>query len=138
MDDCPFCEINRTRNRIVHETEHSLTLLSNPRLLPGHALVIPKRHIEQPWDLRPEELADIFKEIWRVEQKMLKTDLATGVDIRQNYRPFLAQGRLKVNHLHFHILPRTFQDELYQTSMRFEVFTDVSEVEREKMAKLLD
>ncbi|HEX3568925.1 MAG TPA: HIT domain-containing protein [Candidatus Saccharimonadales bacterium] len=137
MEGCPFCEINRTRNRIVHETEHSLTLLSNPRLMPGHALVIPKRHVEKPWELEDAELTDIFHEMWRVEQKLLETKLATGVDIRQNYRPFLVQGRLKVNHLHFHVLPRTNEDELYETSMRFEQFHDLSDTERDHITNLL-
>jgi diadenosine tetraphosphate (Ap4A) HIT family hydrolase len=26
----------------------------------------------------------------------------------------MEQGRLKVDHVHFHLLPRTFKDELYQ------------------------
>ncbi len=69
---------------------------------------------------------------------MLASGLATGCDVRQNYRPFLVQGRLKVDHVHFHILPRTFQDELYEKSMRFEtdMFQDMTERERELVLQI--
>jgi histidine triad (HIT) family protein len=106
--------------------------------MPGHTLIIPKRHIEKPWELTTEELLDIFNNIWWAEHKLLKGGIATGCDIRQNYRPFMPQGRVKVNHLHFHVMPRTLEDKLYQESMRFErdLFKDLPEDEREQVVKL--
>ena len=131
---CPFCNTDSIKNRILHETDLSIVLLSNPRLLPGHTLVVPKRHIEKPWELEGAELQDIFENIWWVEQKLLR--MAEGCDIRQNYRPFLPQGRVKVNHVHFHVLPRNNKDQLYERSMRYEVFEDLSGVESDKIAEL--
>lgn len=124
MAACPFCLPTLPERRIVRATDHTLTVLSDPRLLPGHTLVIPKRHIEEPWELREEELLAIFHEINRVRALLL--DKAEGVDIRQNYRPFLPQGRTKVDHVRFHVLPRNNKDELYQQSMRYEtaLFTE--------------
>lgn len=43
----------------------------------------------------------------------------------------MKQGKLKVDHLHFHLLPRTFQDDLYERSMKYEtdIFSDLPDGE---------
>ena len=136
MKDCPFCN---AKERVLKENEHALAILSNPRKMPGHFLVIPKRHIEEPWELKKKELADIFDLIFFIEQKIIGK-LGDGCDIRQNYRPFKKQSRLKVDHIHFHVYPRYFEDYLYKVSERFEtdLFTDLDESEQDEVAKLLD
>lgn len=100
---------------------------------------MPKRHIEQPWDLTNDELQDIFELIFFIEQRILG-ELGDGVDIRQNYRPFLMQNKLKVNHVHFHVYPRSNQDYLYQVSEQFEtdLFADLDAKEAAAVAKLLE
>lgn len=135
---CPFCEIDPVRNRTLQESEHARVIFSNPRLMKGHLLVIPKRHVEQPWDLEEHELKQIFSHIHDL-QKRISSSLGTGCDVRQNYRPFMKQGRLKVDHLHFHLLPRTFQDDLYERSMKYEtdIFSDLPINEADSVAKLL-
>lgn len=135
---CPFCEIDPTRNRTFQESEHTRVIFSNPRLMKGHLLVTPKRHVEQPWELTEHELKEIFRHI-HVLQKKLAEKLGTGCDIRQNYRPFMKQGKLKVDHLHFHLLPRTFQDDLYERSMKYEtdIFSDLPVDEVDAVTKLL-
>lgn len=133
---CPFCEINPIRNRTLQESEHVRVIFSNPRLMKGHLLVIPKRHVEQPWELTEVELKEIFSHIHGLQQKISST-LGTGCDIRQSYRPFMKQGRLKVDHLHFHLLPRTFQDDLYEKSMKYE--TDIfSELPPKEIEDVID
>lgn len=104
----------------------------------GHLLVVPKRHVEQPWDLTSLELKEIFSHIHDLQKKLSNT-LGTGCDIRQNYRPFMKQGKLKVDHLHFHLLPRTFQDDLHERSMKFEtdIFTDLLDDEVNEIRKAL-
>src|SRR3546814_6369400 len=116
MKDCPFCN---SKERVIRENDHAFAVLSNPRKMPGHFLVMPKRHIEKPWELKPEELQDIFDLIFFIEQKIIGT-LGDGCDIRQNYRPFMQQSKLKVDHIHFHVYPRYFDDYLYKVSERFE------------------
>lgn len=133
---CPFCN---TKDRVLKENEHASVILSNPRKVPGHFLVLPKRHIEEPWQLTADELTDIFKLIFVVEQAILKGGLGTGVDIRQNYRPFLSQSKLKVDHVHFHVYPRSLEDYLYQVSEKFEtdLFADLDPLEAREVGKLL-
>lgn len=133
--DCPFCNSDE---RVLKENEHAFALLSNPRKMPGHFLVMPKRHIEQPWELTETELKDIFEIIFFIEKKIIGK-LGDGCDIRQNYRPFLEQSKYKVDHVHFHVYPRYFEDYLYKVSEQFEkdLFTDLDKDEHNEVAKLL-
>src|ERR1700759_1567438 len=112
MDEhvCPFCSLKPAE--IIKSNEHAIVVLSNPRKVPGHTLVLPKRHIEKPWELTPQELQDIFDLIFFVEQRYIGK-LGDGVDVRQNYRPFINENQLKVDHVHFHIIPRYSQDYIY-------------------------
>lgn len=133
---CPFC--NPT-DRVLKENEHALLILSNPRKVPGHFLVLPKRHIEEPWQLTADELTDIFKLIFVAEKVILKGALGTGVDIRQNYRPFKKQDELKKNHVLFHVVPRAKDDYIYSVSEKFEhdLFAELDALERKEVEKLL-
>lgn len=133
--DCPFCLVG---DRVLKENKLARAFLSNPRKVPGHFLVIPKRHIERPWDLTSEELKDIFQLLFFIEQRLVR-HLGEGADIRQNYRPFMQAGRIKQNHLHFHLYPRYQDDYLYQIAEKFEtdLFTDLDPGENEEFAHLL-
>jgi len=135
MNNCPFCD---PKDRVLKENEHAFVLLSNPRKVPGHFLVIPKRHIEQPWELNEAELKDIFELIFFVEQRIVGK-LGDGVDIRQNYRPFVKQGRLKVDHIMFHVIPRGPEDYIWKVSEHYEkdLFVELDSLEAKEVAKLL-
>jgi histidine triad (HIT) family protein len=120
MNECPFCTILTEKNsRLFKEYKYSFLVFSDPRLVPGHLLVIPKRHVEKLSELPEEEKTELFKLVEEYQEKILTT-IASGCDIRSNYRPFMKQGRLKVNHLHFHLQPRENEDLLFQGSQRFE------------------
>lgn len=132
---CPFCD---AKDRILKENDSAILILSNPRKVPGHTLVLPKRHIEAPWQLTAEELQDVFKLIFFAEQRILLGGLGDGVDIRQNYRPFKKQDTLKKNHVLFHVVPRAKDDYIYTTAEKFErdLFADLDDKERKEVAKL--
>jgi histidine triad (HIT) family protein len=134
--DCPFC--NPTE-RVLKSNKHAQVILSNPHKVPGHILVIPKRHVEKPWELTHDELHDIFDLIWEIERKIVGK-LGDGVDIRQNYRPFMEQSKLKVDHIHFQIIPRSLHDYIYKVSEQYEteLFADLDPEEAKAVAKLLD
>ncbi len=132
---CPFCKIERSL--LVKNGKFVYVQLSNPRLVDGHMLVIPKRHVEYLHELNEEERKELFDVIIEIQQKVLDR-FSSGCDIRQNCRPFLPEGRLKVNHVHIHIIPREKDDELHQKSMKFqdELFRELTEEERVKFIKL--
>lgn len=136
MNNCPFCD---PKDRVLKESDNAFVLLSNPRKVPGHFLVIPRRHIEQPWELSHEEINDVFELIKLVEQRIVGK-LGDGCDIRQNYRPFVKQSRVKVDHVHFHVIPRSFEDYIYAVSEKFEddLWAELDGVERKEVSKLLD
>lgn len=99
----------------------------------------PKRHVEKPWDITPEEREDIFELIGFIEQRLIAAGLGDGCDVRQNYRPFMKQGRVKVDHVHYHVIPRSLEDYIYQISEKYdsELFADLDPAEAKEVAKLL-
>lgn len=125
---CPFCENEAPKHRLIKTGRYAYVVLSSPRLMPGHTLVIPKRHVSKISDLRLEESQEIFELLTEFFEKII-TRLATGCDIRQNYRPFQpADNYYKVNHLHFHLQPRTDKDNLYLNCQTYEqkIFQDLT------------
>lgn len=130
--DCRFCTIiNDETEHVVAYRRHCFVLLSNPRLVPGHLLVIPRRHVEQPSELSEEERKDFFDTMLEYQDYIL-AHVAPGCDMRQHCKPFLPESRLKVNHVHVHLLPRTFQDEIYiHTQKNDELFTEMTNQERD-------
>ncbi|MDB5169026.1 MAG: hypothetical protein JWO41_382 [Candidatus Saccharibacteria bacterium] len=134
---CPFCN---PLERIVKSNSTAQVILSDPRKIPGHTLVMPKRHVEKPWELTAEELSDIYALIFDVEQKLINGKLGDGVDVRQNYRPFMQQSKLKLDHVHFHVVPRSLEDYIYAVSEKYdtELFAELDDDEREAVTKLIE
>ena len=135
---CPFCELDPQRTVVLEERAFAFVALSNPRLMPGHLLVIPKRHVEQIIWLGTLEMIECFSLLQSYEAKIIAYLGAGGCDIRQHYRPFLSESELKIDHMHFHLLPRNLDDELYQKSLRHEqeLFSSPEETEQELMVHL--
>jgi len=137
--ECPFCREQKDKQRVVRETKNTFTILSNPYLLKGHCLVVTKKHVEKLSDIPKEMLMELFEEASKVQDLLMEKIGAPGCDIRQNYRPFIPNGEIKVSHFHLHVLPRWFEDELYRKSMIFEkdVFKKLSGEERIALEKNL-
>jgi len=124
---CVFCKLDSVKERVVGETENTVAILSNPSLVKGHVLVIPKRHVEKLSELNKQEITELMEHVVKIQEGLLKK--FKGCDIRQNYRPFQKEDRLKVNHLHIHIQPRELFDELYEKCQIHEkdIFQDLNE-----------
>jgi len=133
---CPFC--GSDDHTVAKQNDLAQVILSDPHKVPGHVLVMPKRHVVQPWELTPEELQACFDLIYFIEQRFIGK-LGDGIDVRQNYRPFKGQDDFKVNHVLFHVLPRSADDYLYSVSEHYEaeLFAALDEVERDAVTKLL-
>jgi len=133
---CPFCNL---RERVLKENGFANLFLSNPRKVTGHFLVTPKRHIEKPWEMTKQEIQAIF-ELVSFAQKRLTERVSEGCDVLQHYRPFMKQDRIKVNHIHYHIIPRGFNDKIYQKVEKYEteaLFEDLTDDEHNNMAEVL-
>jgi histidine triad (HIT) family protein len=127
---CPFCTIDTKRTKIINSKPYTIVILSNPRLVPGHLLVIPKRHVEKLSELIEEEKNELCNTVIEFQEKILLR-VSSGCDVRQNYRPFLKEGRLKVDHLHIHLIPREFKDDIFRHIQIFEnnLFKELDEKE---------
>lgn len=137
--DCPFCTSARNEGRILKEGQHTYVIFSNPRLMPGHLLVIPKRHIDgRIEELSTEERDEIFDFLSEFQAKILDR-VASGCDIRQNFKPYVKNSRTHVNHMHWHLQPRELRDEIFQKAdiYRDPLYMDLSAEERERLSTLL-
>lgn len=136
---CPFCTTVRSEGRILKDGKYSFVIFSNPRLMPGHLLVIPKRHIEgRIEELSREERNEIFDLLAEFQTKILER-LAAGCDIRQNYKPYVENSETHVNHMHFHLYPRENKDELYEKVdvHRKSLYQPLPDEEKERLFDLL-
>ena len=139
--DCPFCQdnFNHKENRMIFSGKEVFVITSNPRLIFGHLLVIPKRHIERPSEMTASERQEIFETILKF-QDMILEKLGGGCDIRENYRPFQKQNDLKVDHIHFHLIPRQNDDEIYTVyeNLQRNVFKKMTDEEVAESVKIFD
>lgn len=137
MKTCVFCSKN-IKDRVVEQGKYSFVILSNPRLTPGHILIIPKRHVQVFSNLKEEETLEIFKLLAKYQDLVLKK-LAKGTEIRQNFRPYKKDSNTHVNHFHFHILPREEKDALAKgvDKYRKPFYKPLKETERKQVENLL-
>jgi diadenosine tetraphosphate (Ap4A) HIT family hydrolase len=97
---CPFCNIER---EIILETEMSFAIYDGFPVNDGHALIIPKRHTANYFDLSLEEQKDCIELLNRVkgivQEKYNPSGFNVGININE------AAGQT-VPHVHIHLIPR--------------------------------
>lgn len=137
MEECPFCKI-ATENRTLKKGSFAYVIFSNPRLVAGHLLIIPKRHVYALNELNADEKAEIFNLLVEFQTKIIEK-ISSGCDVRLNYKPYVKNNSTHVNHMHFHLLPREENDQLQQKveSLKDPLYKELSEEEKEKLTKLL-
>jgi histidine triad (HIT) family protein len=104
--NCVYCKIisGEFTSTKVYEDENVLAFLSIEPINEGHALVIPKSHIENWLDLDETE----NKEIFVVAQKVAK-------NIKDKYNPKkvgLMIAGWDVPHTHIHVVPMDDKDDI--------------------------
>lgn len=132
---CPFCNLGK--RGVMYTGKEVFVLMSNPRLVKGHLLIVPKRHVEKLSELNASERTEMLDTVIVFQEKLMK--IFEGCDIRQHCRPFLPEGRTKVDHVHFHVLPRNNKDELYQVVQihQNKLWKDLSDGEIQEVQELL-
>jgi histidine triad (HIT) family protein len=139
MKDCIFCKIYSNKRGIIYEDEHFFARFDLFPVSPGHAEVIPKRHIPSLFDLTEKEWASLRPAISKVVgiieatnfEKLYGGFVDESLDNKSvgfckkmlnhvgiNKKPDAynigvnegeAAGRT-VNHLHVHVIPRFYGD----------------------------
>jgi diadenosine tetraphosphate (Ap4A) HIT family hydrolase len=115
---CPFCTLDLTR--IVTSNNHAFAIMDGFPISPGHALIIPKRHIASLFEATRDERDALFDLVEQVRQSMLevnpsrlpflkgRSEIPDGFNIGINDGAAAGQT---VMHLHIHLIPRYAGDQ---------------------------
>ncbi|CAN5666919.1 HIT family protein [soil metagenome] len=106
---CAFCAIaaGELPAQVVLDDGDVLAFLDRRPLFPGHALVVPRTHLETLADLPPQQLGPLFAQVQRMSVAMEAALGAAGSFVAVNNR--ISQS---VPHLHVHVVPRNPKDGL--------------------------
>ena len=99
---CAFCREEVLEAQVFYTGEQSLALLSYKPVLPGHILVIPKRHVERFEDLTEAEMTDMQRTIQKVDQAVRRLYGYKDYLLLEKNGPDAGQS---VPHVHFHYIP---------------------------------
>jgi bis(5'-adenosyl)-triphosphatase len=104
--DCPFCALQPEVTAFRFD-DRFLALYNIAPVLPGHALVIPRRHVVSVLALSADELAGFFVFAREITRFLGRAFAADGFDWTVQDGPSAGQTVL---HLHLHIIPRHIGD----------------------------
>lgn len=98
---CSFCNLDK--DRIIAESDDTLTIRDGFPISPGHTLIIPKRHVASFFDTTDEERSQMLAALEMAKQ-LLDLELSPdGYNIGINDGEAAGQT---VRHLHLHLVPR--------------------------------
>jgi len=97
---CPFCNVER---EIILETEMSFAIYDGFPVNDGHALIIPKRHTTNYFDLSFEEQKDCMELLNCVKTIVQEKYNPAGFNVGININESAGQT---VPHVHIHLIPR--------------------------------
>lgn len=99
--DCPFCP--PAAARIFHEDPLVLGVWDGYPVSPGHALLVPRRHVATWFDASPAERDDLAEGIEHARAAILRRHSPDGFNVGMNLGAAAGQT---VPHLHVHVIPR--------------------------------
>lgn len=101
-DECVFCEIitGRRDAAVLFESEAYICFLDSYPVNPGHALVVPRHHVQRLENVDWIGLVPALKRAHQLVTKRFDPD-ATNIGINNGQ----AAGQT-IQHLHWHIIPR--------------------------------
>lgn len=109
MSDCIFCKIiaREIPSEIVFEDAQTLVFMNIHPVMPGHVLVIPKRHAMNFVETPVEDVQAVMVTAQKVAPAILAAVGATDFNFSTNNGP--AAGQV-IFHTHFHLIPRQPKD----------------------------
>ena len=99
MADCIFCK-NLPK---VMENDLAYALFDIKPISPGHALIIPKRHVEEIFETTDEESAAMRNLLRAMKERLQEEHNPDGYNVWVNCGK--AAGQV-VMHAHMHLIPR--------------------------------
>ena len=110
-DDCLFCQIvaGELPAEIVDQDEHTVSFMDINPWTRGHALVIPRKHSRNLYEIDDEDLARVSAAARRLALRMKERLGCDGVNLLNSCEPAAWQT---VFHFHAHVIPRYDDDPL--------------------------
>ncbi len=108
-DDCIFCKIanGEIPSRTVYEDEKFRVILDLGPATKGHALILPKEHADNLFELPEEIAAEVLPVAKKVADKIKANLHCDGLNLVQNNGEIAGQT---VMHFHMHMIPRYEND----------------------------
>lgn len=108
---CIFCQIasGELPAQIVDEDELTISFMDIYPGTRGHALVIPRRHFRDLWEVDPEHMVAVMRAAQRLALRMRERLDAEGVNLINSCGEAAWQT---VFHFHVHVIPRSGDDPL--------------------------
>ena len=101
-NNCPFCKVESERE-IIASSLLSVACYDGFPVSPGHALIIPKRHVSSFFDLSKEERQDLLNLADSVKRILEERYHPDGYNIGINVGEAAGQS---IFHVHMHLIPR--------------------------------
>jgi len=92
---------------VVYEDDDALAILDANSISPGHAVVLPKVHVETILELSDEGVQSFFSAVKKVVGLIKEKLSPDGFTLGINHGKVAGQA---IEHLHFHVIPR-FRDD---------------------------
>ena len=100
--DCPFCKLDADR-KLIFESETVYAIYDKFPVNAGHALIIPKKHCPDYFQLTIEEQMACMLMLNKVREEVNNQFNPDGFNIGINVGEKAGQT---VNHVHIHLIPR--------------------------------
>lgn len=109
QDNCIFCKIanGMIPSKTLYEDEDFRVILDLGPATKGHALILPKQHSDNLYELPDETAAKVMVLAKKMAAKMTEKLQCDGFNIVQNNGEVAGQT---VMHYHLHLIPR-YQDD---------------------------
>lgn len=107
--DCIFCKIanGEIPSKTLHEDENFRVILDLSPATKGHALILPKEHYDNLYELPEDTAAGVMKLAKKMAAVMTEKLQADGFNLVQNNGETAGQT---VMHFHMHLIPRYTED----------------------------
>src|SRR4051795_9699090 len=88
-DDCIFCKIvaGELPAEIVQEDEHTVAFMDINPWTRGHALVIPRKHARNIFDIEDEELGYVMSAVKRLATRIHDSLGTDGINLLNSAEP---------------------------------------------------
>ena len=132
MSDCIFCKIanGEIPSATIYEDEDFRVILDIFPASKGHALIIPKKHFANLYDISEEQIQKVAVLAKRLGIKMKEVLGFDGLNLVQNNDEAAGQT---VFHFHFHLIPRYDNDDV-----KIEwASKELSEEDKQELIKIL-